>query len=161
MGEIINILKKEGSVTIQLSNRGRDLKLSKTAFSISKDGGDGVGVYVNGELIYNTEMSNITVQDGKSATPEQLRPANWYDLTDGLTESEGGGGGMKKYDADMDGVVDDAARLGGTLPEGYVREVDRPAIVAESIEDSNATSTGYYNINMVLKKNCLPNSVGS
>ena len=144
---IINIIKLDIGTILQFPNEDKEIKIPKSEVRIDRMN-DRVGIYLHGAIAYKTAIDNITIQDGKDGVPEQLTAANWNDLTDGIAESEGGAGGMKKYDADMDGIVDDAARLGGTLPEGYVREVDRPAIVAESIEDTNATSTGYYNISI-------------
>jgi len=38
-------------------------------------------------------MSDITIQNGITGAPEQLTPANWDELTDGLNDSKGGAGG--------------------------------------------------------------------
>ena len=98
--EKINIIKG-GSVAIQCDRDFKEeIKASKTAFRISKTTTNKVVIHLDGSVAFRCEMSDITIQDGRSGAPEQLTPENWGDLTDGLNDSKGGVGG-----GDADGKI--------------------------------------------------------
>jgi len=82
MNERINIIKA-GCVTIQYGNGFKDeIKASVRSFRISRSESDTVTIHLDGEILFRTKIYLVTIQDGRTGTPEQLTPANWDELTD-------------------------------------------------------------------------------
>ena len=90
--ERINIIKNGNRVAIQGVYSKKERNVSTASFRIGRDEKTSlIAVYAFNAILHRTEMENVTIQDGRSGTPEQLTPENWGDLTDGLNDSEGGG----------------------------------------------------------------------
>jgi len=94
MEKKINIVKQDGGLIIQEIGIPIKEKVSKASFRLRFDRlSNSVGIYSFNNLLSLTQISNVTIQDGASGIPAQLTPENFDTLTDGLTESEGGGAG--------------------------------------------------------------------
>lgn len=99
------------------------------------------------------EANKTVVTDSltSTSTTEALSAAKGKELNDKIDsitdniENLGAGDMMKaNYDTDGDGVVDNAAKLGGQAPEYYAKATDIPAIstdiAADATSDSKAAS---------------------
>ena len=90
MNEKLNIIKG-GQLVIQNLTANKELGASKAAFRITNENDKRILVHLDGRMMFSTNIENVTIQDGRTGTPVQLTPTNWSDLTDGLSDSEGGG----------------------------------------------------------------------
>lgn len=101
----------------------------------------GAGLTATGDGTLNVDVvDNVTTADTtKPLSANQGKTLK--DTIDGILEQIGemGGGDMMKavYDTDGDGVVDDAEKLGGQLPEYYAKASDIPVALSELTNDTN------------------------
>ena len=126
MDEKVNIINKKSGVTVQNLTGNKHRNVSKSSFRIGYDEDTKlVGIYTFNARLHNVWMSNVTIQNNTGDTPGapiQLTPENWDSLTEGLTESKGGGVEIDAYtksesqDHNLNEI--DASKLGGkTLDE--------------------------------------------
>lgn len=123
----------------------------KLAGKVDKEEGKGLSTndYTTAEktkLAGIAEGANKTIVENvltSTSATNALSAAQGKALSDKLTEVENsldelGYGDMMKatYDPDNDGVVDNAAKLGGQLPAYYAKATDIPVNVSELINDA-------------------------
>ena len=114
MNEKVNIIKNKGGLIVHNLTTNTPRTVSKISFRIENDGRL-AKIFTFNNRLHNVWIENVTIQDGASGTPEQLTPQNWDDLTDGLTESKGDGGGGSGGDVDLQVVLDNGHEAEGII----------------------------------------------
>lgn len=101
----------------------------------------GITDAIDGDMYINTATSYVykCTQGGDEST------ALWVYSHSQKGLDGGGAGDMTKavYDADNDGIVDNAAKLGGLPPEDYAKKSDIPSAINTHDGDSGAHSTQF------------------
>lgn len=124
--------------------------------------GSGLKVGADGTTSVDV-VNNLTSSDAakplSAAQGKQLK-----DTVDNILNEIGemGGGDMMKatYDADGDGVVDDAEKLGGQLPSYYAKATDIPTALSELTNDENFIDNTVNNLVNYYTKTEVGNLIG-